>query len=124
MEPIFPPHRAHQVKTVPRRGRLARIPSLNNRDAQDMASLLISAIAAALTTGALATLIMMSTPVYAETASADGLESAAHKTAATDRFYPARAVPGGDTAPIPFSDPHGLELPPICTCDRLLAMPN
>lgn len=89
---------------------------LTSRDALDMASLLVSAVAGALTTGALATLVMMSAPAYAETASRDGTEGAAYPSDATERLYPAFADSGDDTEPFPFSVPQGLGLTPVCTC--------
>ncbi|TCS59571.1 hypothetical protein [Primorskyibacter sedentarius] len=124
MEPFFPPHRAHQDKPASRRRRPARFASLKSRDAKDMTSLLISATACALTTGAFATLIMMSAPAYAGTAVTDGTESSPDKTAATEWLYPAHAVPGDDPAPVPFSGPRGLEMLPVCTCTLPLAQTN
>ncbi|WP_323771564.1 hypothetical protein [Antarctobacter sp.] len=81
-----------------------------------MASLVVSAVAGALTAGALATLIIMSPPAYAGTADTDGTGIAAQNGDATDRIYPVRAVHGDDLDPVPFSGARGLKLPPVCTC--------
>ncbi len=118
------PCRPHHDKPETRRRRPTLLPMLYSRDARDMVSLLVSAVAGALTTGALATLIMMSPPAYAGTAGTDDAESAAHMRDTSQRLYPARAVPGDDPAPVPFSSPRGLELPPVCTCVLPQAMPN
>lgn len=111
------PDRPSRNWPTPRRVRPARAPVFISPDAKDMISLLISAVAGALATGAIATLIIMSAPAYAETPRTDGVgTSAGEESDAPEQLFPARVAPDDDLALIPFSGPRGLELPPVCTC--------
>lgn len=79
--------------------------------------MLISAVAGALATGAIATLIIMSAPAYAETEGTHGaMNLASEESDAPERLYPAHVSPNDDLAPIPFRSSRGVDLPPVCTC--------
>lgn len=83
-----------------------------------MTSLLIAALAGALATGGLATLIMMSAPAYAGSTPEGGPQLLVRLPRTTDEvdWHAEGAFPEDlpDLAPLP--GPQALTPPPVCTC--------
>ncbi|WP_305967762.1 MULTISPECIES: hypothetical protein [unclassified Mameliella] len=88
------------------------------RGIREMTSLLIAALAGALATGGLATLIMMSAPAYAGSTPEGGPRLLVRLPRTTDEvdWRAEGAFPEDlpDLAPLP--GPQALTPPPVCTC--------
>lgn len=110
------PRRPRHDKSGPRHHHSIPRPPFSSRDTQDMVSLLVSAVAGALTAGAIATLIIMSPPAFAGTTGTDGTAVAGRHSDAADRPYLPHAVVGNDRAPLLNSGPRSSKLPPVCSC--------
>lgn len=116
MDMTLTPHGPKTRAPAFRRRRFLDTPTPKRGAAQDMVPLLISAIVGALTTGAVAALLILSAPAYAGASAGDAAAQSSLGVEDDEQVLPVRSSSSDDPAPIPFTGPNALAPPPVCTC--------